>query len=108
MKEIRRRPETVTRNQISKRLTEKMFLLNLDWKTASFIKEFFLEVLEELKDGNKVEIAGFGKFETARKNARKGIHPATGEPITIPASRVPKFTPYPAAKNAVRDEGEIE
>ena len=36
--------------------------------------------------------SGFGKFHVAERGARRGVHPRTGEPIQIKASKVPRFT----------------
>jgi DNA-binding protein HU-beta len=53
----------------------------------------FLTTIEDtLKRGGEVNFSGFGKFSVAERGARQGVHPRTGEPIQIAASRVPKFT----------------
>jgi len=52
-----------------------------------------LKTIEDtLKRGSEVNFSGFGKFSVAERGARQGVHPRTGEPIQIAASRVPKFT----------------
>jgi len=38
-----------------------------------------------------VTLVGFGTFEVRNRAARRGVNPATGEAINIPASRVPAF-----------------
>jgi len=48
-------------------------------------------ITEELKNGEKVTLTGFGTFSTAERAPRTVRHPQTGEEITIPARRVPKF-----------------
>jgi len=45
----------------------------------------------ELKEGGSVVFKGFGTFSVAERQVRIGRHPQTGEPIDIPAKRVPKF-----------------
>ncbi|MCR5596673.1 MAG: HU family DNA-binding protein, partial [Lachnospiraceae bacterium] len=45
----------------------------------------------ELKKKGKVQLVGFGTFETSKRAARKGKNPKTGEAIKIPAATVPKF-----------------
>ena len=45
-----------------------------------------------LSSGDDVNFTGFGKFSVAERGARQGVHPRTGQPIQIAASRVPKFT----------------
>ena len=44
-----------------------------------------------LKKGDKVTLVGFGTFEVAKRKARTGRNPQTGEKIKIKAARVPKF-----------------
>jgi DNA-binding protein HU-beta len=45
--------------------------------------------------------SGFGKFHISHRNARQGVHPRTGEPIQIAASKVPKFTAGTKLKKSV-------
>ena len=61
-------------------------------------------VLDGIIKGTKkggVAIAGFGSFVVAKRKARKGINPQTGESIAIKASKVPKFRAAQAFKAAV-------
>ena len=55
------------------------------------LKAFIDVVTEELKKEHKVQVVGFGTFETRERAAREGRNPRTKEPITIPASTVPVF-----------------
>jgi DNA-binding protein HU-beta len=48
-------------------------------------------IAEEVRKGEKVSILGFGSFYVSEKAARRGINPATKEPIDIPAHKVVKF-----------------
>ena len=54
-----------------------------------------------LSTGEKVSIPGFGTFDTARRAARKGRNPQTGEPIKIKARTVAKFKPGKGLAEAV-------
>ena len=65
------------------------------------VKAFVDVVTEELKKGGKVQLVGFGSFETKERNARVGRNPRTKEEIEIPASRVPAFKAGKALKDAV-------
>lgn len=58
-------------------------------------------ITEELKNGNKVQLVGFGSFETRKRAARKGRNPRTKEEIKIPASTVPAFKAGKALKELV-------
>lgn len=59
-------------------------------------------VADVLVDGDKVAIAGFGTFEVVERAERQGRNPATGETITIAASKSPKFKAGKALKDAVK------
>ena len=59
------------------------------------------KVSKELKKKGKVQLVGFGTFETSKRAARKGKNPATGEAIKIPAAVVPKFKAGKALKDLV-------
>ena len=48
-------------------------------------------ITDALKDGEKVQLVGFGSFEVKKRAARVGRNPKTKEPIDIPASTVPVF-----------------
>jgi DNA-binding protein HU-beta len=54
-----------------------------------------------LAGGDKVQWTGFGSFELRQRAARKGVNPATGAQIDIPASSAPAFKPGKAFKDAV-------
>lgn len=62
----------------------------------------FQTIMDSLKDGEKVQIIGFGNFEVRDRAARKGRNPQTGEEIEIPASKVPAFKAGKALKDAVK------
>ena len=58
-------------------------------------------ISEELAKGGKVQLVGFGSFESKVRNARIGRNPRTKQEIEIPASRVPTFKVGKALKDAV-------
>lgn len=55
-----------------------------------------------LKKGQKVALIGFGTFSVAKRKARKGRNPQTGEELKIPATKVPKFTAGKTLKETVK------
>ena len=59
-------------------------------------------IINTLKSGEEVSIAGLGIFSTKMRPARQGRNPRTGESIQIPAMRVPKFRAAKALKEAVK------
>ncbi len=62
-------------------------------KSREVVNEIILVITESLAGGEKVTLAGFGTFQLARRKARTGTNPQTGETIQIPGKRVPKFVP---------------
>ena len=71
-------------------------------KDAQVAVDCVLEtIVKSLKKGKDVTLVGFGTFKVASRKARKGRNPQTGEVIQIKASKVPKFVPGKAFKNAV-------
>jgi DNA-binding protein HU-beta len=58
-------------------------------------------ITERLKKGDTVGITGFGTFSVAKRAARKGRNPSTGEAIKIAASKTPKFSAGATLKTAV-------
>ena len=61
----------------------------------------FAAIEESLANGEKVQLVGFGTFETKARAARTGRNPATGKAITIPASKHPTFSAGKALKENV-------
>ncbi|MBT3282717.1 HU family DNA-binding protein [bacterium] len=59
-------------------------------------------VVEGLKGGDEVSLAGLGIFSTKMRAARQGRNPRTGESIQIQAMRIPKFRAAKALKDAVK------
>ena len=53
--------------------------------------------------GERVQLVGFGTFETVKRAAREGRNPLTGESLHIEASKAPKFKAGKAFKDAVKN-----
>lgn len=66
------------------------------------VEAVFTSISEALKEGDKVQIIGFGNFETRDRAARKGRNPQTGEEIEIAASKVPAFKAGKALKEGIK------
>jgi DNA-binding protein HU-beta len=80
-------------------VAEKSGLSKKDSEKA--VNAAFDAISAELTKGGKVQLVGFGSFETKTRNARIGRNPRTKEEIQIPASRVPVFKVGKALKDAV-------
>ncbi|WP_139489178.1 HU family DNA-binding protein [Brevibacillus dissolubilis] len=59
-------------------------------------------IAEALKDGEKVQLIGFGNFEVRERAARKGRNPQTGEEIEIASSKIPAFKPGKQLKDSIK------
>lgn len=61
-------------------------------KETAKVYDAMTEVIAEaLKAGDKIQLVGFGTFELKDKPEREGINPATGEKVTIKASKAPSL-----------------
>jgi DNA-binding protein HU-beta len=89
----------VTLKHISAAMAEKQ---ELPKKQVLELLEGFVEALtRNLKKGEKIRIPGLGIFVVAKRAARMGRNPATGEPIKIKASKKVRFRPAKDLKEAV-------
>ena len=65
------------------------------------VKAFTDVVSEELVNGGKIQLVGFGTFEVSERPARDGRNQRTGETMTIAATKTPKFKVGKALKDMV-------
>lgn len=80
-------------------IAEKAGLSKVDSKKA--LEAVTASIVEALAAGDKVSLVGFGTFSVAERSARKGINPATKQPITIAAKKVAKFKAGADLANAI-------
>lgn len=71
-------------------------------QSEQVIKALFDGMAGEMAKGGTVDIAGFGKFEGAMRDARTARNPRTGEMVKVAAKRVPKFKAGKALKDTVQ------
>lgn len=57
------------------------------------VATFYDSIIEQLQQGGRIELRGFGAFSTRGRDARKGRNPRTGEAVEVEAKRVPYFKP---------------
>ena len=71
-------------------------------KDAERLVEIVFEsIIETLNQGEKIELRGFGSFRVRERGARRGRNPKTGDPVSIPAKRVPYFKPGKELKELI-------
>jgi integration host factor subunit beta len=63
----------------------------------------FESIIETLNQGEKIELRGFGSFRVRERGARRGRNPKTGDPVSIPAKRVPYFKPGKELKELINE-----
>lgn len=90
----------MNKTELISAMAEKAELSKKDAEKA--LTTFTNIVADTLVDGDKVSITGFGTFEVVERAERQGRNPATGETITIAASKSPKFKAGKALKDAVK------
>ena len=89
----------MNRTELISVMAQNAELTKVDAEKA--LKAFIDVVTEEMKNGGKVQLVGFGTFETSKRAEREGRNPQTGEKMTIKASVAPKFKAGKALKDAV-------
>lgn len=89
----------MTKAKLVEIVAQKAMISKKDADAA--IKAFQDTVGETLKKGEKIQLVGFGTFETLNRAPRKGKNPQTGKEILIPGAKVPKFKPGVTLKDIV-------
>jgi len=89
----------MTKTDLIAAVAEKTALSKKDSEKA--VAAALATITEALAAGEKVQLVGFGTFETRAREARTGLNPRTKEAIQIPASTLPVFKAGKALKDAV-------
>ena len=89
----------MNRAELVAAMAEQAGLSKKDAEAA--LKAFTDVVSDELKNGGKVQLVGFGTFEVSERAAREGRNPQSGEVMKIAASKAPKFKAGKALKDLV-------
>ena len=89
----------VSLKQIAADLAEKHELPKK--QMTEVVNGLFDNVAKNLKKGAKIRVPGFGIFVVAKRAARMGRNPATGEPIKIKASKKIRFRPAKELKESI-------
>lgn len=79
----------MNKTELINAVAEESGLTKVDSKKA--VEAVLSAFTNELKDGGKVALVGFGTFSITEKGERKGINPKTKEEITIAAKKSVKF-----------------
>jgi nucleoid DNA-binding protein len=90
----------VTKQEFVDKVAQRANLSRRD--AAEAVDAVLDSITDTLKSGGEVNFTGFGKFSVAMRNPRQGVNPRTGERITIPGGKVPRFSAGSALKNNVK------
>ena len=71
-------------------------------QSEEIVQSIFDAIVNTLKKGDEVSIAGFGIFSSVKKAARMARNPKTGEMVKVEAKNSPKFKAGKALKDAVK------
>ncbi len=70
--------------------------------TGSILNRILDTIVNTVKKGQTVRLIDFGTFCIGKRRERRGVNPQTGQEITIPKRKLPKFKPGQHFKNQVR------
>ncbi|NVM05261.1 MAG: integration host factor subunit beta [Candidatus Helarchaeota archaeon] len=89
----------MTKAEIVGSISEAIGLTKVD--TEAVVNGFIYSIGDALKNGDGVEIRGFGTFKVREKNARIARNPRTGEKVMVPKKLVPFFKPSRELKQLI-------
>ena len=89
----------MNKTQLVEAVAAKSNLTKKDAEAA--VNAITCSIIEALKNGDKVQLVGFGTYSVKERAAREGRNPQTGATMTIAASKAPVFTAGKALKDAV-------
>lgn len=67
------------------------------------VNTVFESIVTSLKDGDKIELRGFGSFRIRDRGPRVGRNPKTGDRVDVPSKRIPYFKPGKELKELLND-----
>jgi len=94
----------VIRSELVQQLAEKNNDLTYG-EVERIVDIFFSQIAEQLANGGRVELRGFGAFTTRPRDARTGRNPRTGETVPIEAKKVPFFKPGKEIRERLNGNG---
>ncbi len=68
------------------------------------VEVVFESIIDSLNHGEKIELRGFGSFRVRERGPRRGRNPKTGQPVNIPAKRVPYFKAGKELKELINEK----
>lgn len=90
----------MTKQELIAKVAEKSGLSKK--ASALAVDAVLASIAEALAAGEKVNLVGFGTFEVRERAARIARNPQTGEPVEVPATKVPAFKAGKGLKEACK------
>ena len=95
-------PEGMTKAQL---VAEVARTTQVTKKDAEVIVSTVLEsIVDSLKDGDKIELRGFGSFRIRQRGSRIGRNPKTGARVDVPSKKIPYFKPGKQLKELLNSD----
>ena len=92
----------VTKRQLTDRIAQAT---DVSTREAAQVVDLFLAALaQELQTGDPIQLRGFGTFKVVTTAPRTVRHPATGEPLQVPARRRVRFKPSDKLNALIDDQ----
>lgn len=95
----------MTKDQLSEELAYRGKLTKR--MATQVIEHLANVVIEQVREGNKVQITGFGTFDLGFRAARRGVDPQTHQEIQIPKMAMPRFRAGKRLKEEVREHAKV-
>ena len=73
-------------------------------QAEAIVDTVFEAIVRSLKEGQKIELRGFGSFRLRKREPRKGRNPKTGDKVDVPPKKVPYFKPGKELKELINKE----
>lgn len=70
-------------------------------QAETIVDTIFESIIRSLKQGQKIELRGFGSFRLRERGARIGRNPKTGVKVNVPAKKIPYFKPGKELKELI-------
>jgi integration host factor subunit beta len=90
------------RSELVQKIANENSDLRLE-EVETIVDTFFDSIVEQLAEGGRVELRGFGAFSTRARESRTGRNPRTGESVDVDAKKVPYFKPGKEMRERLND-----
>ena len=70
-------------------------------QAETIVNIVFDSIVDSLRNGQKIELRGFGSFRLRNRKSRTGRNPKTGEKVEVPSKKIPYFKPGKELKELI-------